>query len=107
MLTLWGVVLAAITLNLARIPLTVFAFLGGALAIGVGFGTQTIIRNLISGMIVLMERRVQIGDLIELDGRAAPGASALPSPNASSFTGFSSVSRSLPLPRPARGPERG
>ena len=33
-----------------------------------GFGTQTIIRNFISGMIVLMERRVQIGDVIELDG---------------------------------------
>jgi len=59
-----------LTLNVVRIPITVFAFLGGALAIGVGFGTQTIIRNLISGMIVLMERRVQIGDVIELDGVA-------------------------------------
>jgi small-conductance mechanosensitive channel len=46
----------------------VFAFLGGALAIGVGFGTQTIIKNFISGMILLVERRVQIGDVIEIDG---------------------------------------
>jgi small-conductance mechanosensitive channel len=68
MLTLWGVVLAAITLNLARIPLTVFAFLGGALAIGVGFGTQTIIRNFISGLILLMERQVRVGDTVEVDG---------------------------------------
>ena len=67
-LALVAVGLLLLTLNVVRIPITVFAFLGGALAIGVGFGTQTIIRNFISGMIVLMERRVQIGDLIELDG---------------------------------------
>jgi small-conductance mechanosensitive channel len=67
-LALWGVVLAAITLNLARIPLTVFAFLGGALAIGVGFGTQTIIRNFISGLILLMERQVRVGDTVEVEG---------------------------------------
>ena len=60
--------LVLLTLNLARIPLSVFAFLGGALAIGVGFGTQTIIKNFISGMILLVERRVQIGDTIEIDG---------------------------------------
>jgi len=60
--------LLVITLNLARIPLTVFAFLGGALAIGVGFGTQTIIRNFISGLIVLMERQIRVGDTIEVDG---------------------------------------
>jgi small-conductance mechanosensitive channel len=67
-LAAWGFVLAVITLNLARIPLTVFAFLGGALAIGVGFGTQTIIRNFISGLIVLMERQIRVGDTIEVDG---------------------------------------
>jgi small-conductance mechanosensitive channel len=60
--------LVLLTLNLARIPLSVFAFLGGALAIGVGFGMQTIIKNFISGMILLVERRVQIGDVIEIDG---------------------------------------
>lgn len=63
-----SLVLLLLTLNAARIPLTVFAFLGGALAIGVGFGTQTIIKNFISGMIVLAERRVRIGDTIEVDG---------------------------------------
>jgi len=69
----WAMLLAALvllllTLNAARIPLTVFAFLGGALAIGVSFGTQTIIKNFISGMIVLAERRLRIGDTIEVDG---------------------------------------
>jgi small-conductance mechanosensitive channel len=62
------VVLAIVTLNLARIPLTVFAFAGGALAIGVGFGTQTLIKNLISGLIVLLERKVRVGDIVEVEG---------------------------------------
>jgi len=53
-------------LNLARIPLTVFAFMGGALAIGVGFGTQTIIKNFISGIIILFERKIRVGDIIQL-----------------------------------------
>lgn len=55
-------------LNLARIPLTVFAFMGGALAIGLGFGTQTIIKNFISGIIILFERKIRVGDIIELAG---------------------------------------
>lgn len=55
-------------LNLARIPLTVFAFMGGALAIGIGFGTQTIIKNFISGVIILFERKIRVGDIIELGG---------------------------------------
>jgi potassium efflux system protein len=67
-LALAGFMLIALTLNLARIPLTVFAFLGGALAIGVGFGTQTIIKNFISGLILLAERQVKVGDTVEIDG---------------------------------------
>ena len=63
----FGLLLAGLTLNLAHIPFTVFAFLGGALAIGVGFGTQTIIKNFISGMLVLMERQVEVGDIVEVD----------------------------------------
>jgi small-conductance mechanosensitive channel len=55
-------------LNWLNIPLTIFAFLAGALAIGVGFGTQTIIKNFISGIILLFERKVRVGDIIEVDG---------------------------------------
>lgn len=69
----WGLAFAVIlllllTLNLAKIPVTVFAFLGGALAIGAGFGTQTLIKNLVSGMVVLMERQIQVGDIVEVEG---------------------------------------
>ncbi len=54
-------------LNFVSIPLTVFTFLGGALAIGVGFGSQNILSNFISGLILLAERPVKVGDLIEMD----------------------------------------
>jgi small-conductance mechanosensitive channel len=50
------------------VPLTVFAFLGGALAIGVGFGSQNILNNFISGLIILAERPIRVGDLVEIDG---------------------------------------
>jgi potassium-dependent mechanosensitive channel len=49
-----------------RIPWTVFAFLGGALAIGVGFGAQTLINNFISGVILLFERSIRVGDIVEV-----------------------------------------
>jgi small-conductance mechanosensitive channel len=68
MMLLTGFALLVITLNLARIPLTVFAFLGGALAIGIGFGTQTLLKNFISGIIVLFERKVRVGDIVDVEG---------------------------------------
>jgi small-conductance mechanosensitive channel len=55
-------------LNIAHIPLTAFAFLGGALAIGVGFGTQTLLKNLISGIILAFERPFKVGDVVEAGG---------------------------------------
>lgn len=55
-------------LNWLNIPLTAFAFMGGALAIGIGFGAQTLVNNFISGLILLAERRIKVGDTIEVDG---------------------------------------
>ncbi len=51
-----------------NIPLTVFAFFGGALAIGIGFGAQNLMNNFISGIILLLERQIKIGDIIEVAG---------------------------------------
>lgn len=56
------------TLNLVNIPLTLFAFFGGAIAIAVGFGAQHLINNFISGFILMLERPIRIGDLVEVDG---------------------------------------
>lgn len=63
-----GVGLALTTLSFLKIPLTVFAFFGGALAIGLGFGMQTLIKNFISGIIVLAERKIRVGDILDVDG---------------------------------------
>ena len=63
-----GVFLALGTLSFLKIPLTVFAFFGGALAIGLGFGMQTLIKNFISGIIVLVERKIRVGDILDVDG---------------------------------------
>jgi potassium efflux system protein len=52
-----------------KIPLTVFAFAGGALAIGLGFGMQTILKNLVSGMILLFERPFRVGDVLDVGGQ--------------------------------------
>ena len=45
-------------------PLTAFTILGGAVAIGVGFGSQALINNFISGLIMLAERPVRIGERV-------------------------------------------
>lgn len=63
-----GVCLAFVTLSFLKIPLTLFAFFGGALAIGLGFGMQTLIKNFISGIIVLAERKIRVGDILDVDG---------------------------------------
>ncbi len=58
---------ALFALNVAKVPLTAFTVLSGAVALGVGFGSQNIINNFISGLILLSERPVKVGDLIQLD----------------------------------------
>ncbi len=62
-----GFTLIVTALNLVDIPLSAFAFLGGALAIGVGFGTQNVLKNLISGVMLLVEKPIRIGDQVEID----------------------------------------
>lgn len=58
---------ALMALKYASVPLTAFAFLGGAIAIGIGFGSQNILNNFISGLILLAERPIKVGDLILID----------------------------------------
>ena len=67
-LSFYGVMVGLVlfALWLAEIPLTVFTLAGGALAIGVGFGSQKILNNFISGLILLVERPIKVGDLIEV-----------------------------------------
>ena len=57
-----------VALELIHLPLTVFTFMGGAVAIGVGFGSQNVLNNFMSGLILLAERPIRVGDLIDIDG---------------------------------------
>ncbi len=63
------VICALIALHLLHVPLGIFTLFGGAVAIGVGFGSQNLINNFISGLILLFERPIRVGDLIAIDGR--------------------------------------
>jgi potassium efflux system protein len=67
---MYGLIVAMtmLSLSMANVPLTIFAFLGGAAAIGVGFGSQNAVANFISGLILLIQRPIRIGDLINADG---------------------------------------
>jgi small-conductance mechanosensitive channel len=62
---LLGVGFLAIVQTLG-INLTTFNVLAGALAFGVGFGLQNIFSNFISGLIIMLDRPVKVGDRIEL-----------------------------------------
>ncbi|MGJ8692679.1 MAG: mechanosensitive ion channel family protein [Thalassotalea sp.] len=55
------------TLSLLQVPITAFAFLSGAVAIGFGFGAQNIINNFISGWILIGEKPIRIGDFLEIE----------------------------------------
>ncbi|WP_237065503.1 mechanosensitive ion channel family protein [Microbulbifer guangxiensis] len=53
-------------LNLMGINLTALAVFGGAVGVGIGFGLQNIASNFISGLIIILDRSVTLGDYIEL-----------------------------------------
>ncbi len=55
------------SLQLVGVPMTVFTFFGGAIAIGIGFGSQNVMNNFISGLILLIERPIRVGDVIQIN----------------------------------------
>lgn len=54
-------------LQVAGVPLSQFAVLTGAIGVGLGFGLQAIFSNFVSGLILLFDRSLKVGDFIELD----------------------------------------
>ena len=64
------IILFMLLLQIVGINLTALAVFGGALGVGLGFGLQQIAANFISGIIILLDRSITVGDYIELeDGR--------------------------------------
>lgn len=56
-----------VALNMLVIPLGRFTVFAGALGVGLGFGLQAIFSNFISGLILLFDRSLKVGDFVELD----------------------------------------
>ncbi len=73
------IIIAGVLMGLSSLGMdfTNFALVAGALAIGIGFGLQAIVNNFISGLILLFERSLKVGDFVEigsgLDGEVITG----------------------------------
>jgi small-conductance mechanosensitive channel len=63
-----AVLFGVLSFQVVHVPLAAFAFLGGAVAIAIGFGSQDIANNFMSGIIILAEQPIRVGDIVVVDG---------------------------------------
>ncbi|HKB60994.1 MAG TPA: mechanosensitive ion channel domain-containing protein [Gallionellaceae bacterium] len=63
---IFWIVGALIGLNYLGFELSSLAFMGGAVGLGLGFGLQNVLNNFVSGIIILFERTLKVGDIVEL-----------------------------------------
>lgn len=55
-------------LNVIGVDITTLAVFGGAVGVGIGFGLQSIASNFISGIIILLDRSLTVGDFVQIEG---------------------------------------
>jgi len=58
---------AMMALNALGLPLSKFSIFAGALGVGLGFGMQQIFSNFVSGLILLFDRSLKVGDFVQID----------------------------------------
>lgn len=63
-----AIIAVLVALHVAGIPISQLAVFGGAVGVGLGFGLQAIFSNFVSGLILLFDRSLKVGDFVELDG---------------------------------------
>jgi small-conductance mechanosensitive channel len=66
-------IVAIIILKTFGFDMTTLAVIGGAVGVGIGFGLQKIASNFISGIILLFEKSVEVGDIVELENGSIYG----------------------------------
>ncbi|NCF51067.1 mechanosensitive ion channel [Gammaproteobacteria bacterium] len=68
-LTHYTIIILAVVIALSSVGLDFgnLALVAGALSVGIGFGLQSIVNNFVSGLIILFEHSLRVGDYIELD----------------------------------------
>ena len=66
--SIWYALVILLTLSSLGVQWTNLAWIVSALSVGIGFGLQEIVKNFVSGLILLTERPVKVGDLISISG---------------------------------------
>ncbi len=67
---LFMLIIAIIVLDVAGVPISAFTFIGGAIVVSIGLSTQHLVNNFISGIALIIENKIKVGDMIEFDGIA-------------------------------------